>query len=603
VRTTHRGRVAAVVVGLALVAGACSSSTAKSTGSTTPTADTAGGTETSAANTTPTKAGGEVTYAQEEEGVAYNNSVGANNSFANTVVNNLLQPGPFITDDKLGLVLWTDFVTSAEVTSASPQTLEYKLNPKAVWSDGVAIDCKDFYLAYMAQNGKVQKPNPDYSPGAKDKDGQPIPEKINAFDFASSGGYEQIKSVTCNSPTDIVVVFDTPYADWKGLFGALVPAHILEAKTGVADVTKVDATTLSDDLVKIATFWSTGFNNWDPALALSGAWYKVQKYTAGEGIVLVKNDKFWGTPAKLDQITLKTITDSTAQATALQNNEIQAIQPQADPGVADQLKKATGIDFKPSSGLIFEHLDMNMKNPIFQDIAVRKAFAACVDRQDIIDKLVGPVNPDTKPLNSLIFLPNQTGYQDNFAPYGKFDIAASKSLLEGAGWKLGSDGVYAKGGTKLAFRISHKGIQRRSDTTQNVIASCKQAGFAISEDSDKTFNAARLPKGDFDVALFAWVGTPFFSGATGIYSAGGGSNYQAYVNDKIKPLYDKANAEFDDAKRLALMQQIDKLVIDDVVSIPLFQLPDMPAWSSTLQGPVYNGSIGLTWNAETWSLS
>jgi hypothetical protein len=40
-----------------------------------------------------------------------------------------------------------------------------------------------------------------------------------------------------------------------------------------------------------------------------------------------------------------------------------------------------------------------------------------------------------------------------------------------------------------------------------------------------------------------------------------------------------------------------------VVSIPLFQLPDMPAWVSTMTGPVYNGSLGLTWNANVWSLT
>jgi peptide/nickel transport system substrate-binding protein len=271
--------------------------------------------------------------------------------------------------------------------------------------------------------------------------------------------------------------------------------------------------------------------------------------------------------------------------------------------VADQLRAASGIKFEPASGLIFEHLDMNMKNPLFQDKAVREAFAACVDRQDIIDKLVGPVNPDATPLNSLIFMPNQVGYTDHFSQYGTFSVENSKSILEAGGWTLGGDGVYTKGDQRLAFRISHKGIQRRSDTTQNIIASCKEAGFDITEDSDPTFNAARLPVGDFDVALFAWVGTPFFSGATSIYSSGGGANYQAYDNAEVAPLYEEANKEFDDQKRIDLMNQIDQIVCDDVVSIPLFQLPEMPAWSETLQNVQYNGPSGLTWNGNDWALT
>ncbi|MCU1398295.1 MAG: peptide transporter substrate-binding protein, partial [Acidimicrobiales bacterium] len=149
----------------------------------------------------------------------------------------------------------------------------------------------------------------------------------------------------------------------------------------------------------------------------------------------------------------------------------------------------------------------------------------------------------------------------------------------------------------------HKGIQRRSDETQNVIASCKQAGFDITEDSDTKFNAERLPIGDYDVALFAWVGNPLLSSNTGAYSIGGGANYQAYVNQDVTDLYLKANKDLDEASRLKEMQQVDADILGDVYTIPLFQLSDMPAWSSNLSGPVYNGTQGLTWNANTWTIS
>ena len=594
---SKRSKVAAIVVGLALVAGACSSDK-KAVDSTTP------GTGVSSDTSVPAATGGEVVYAQEEAAFAYNNNTSTNNSAANIDVANLLQPAPFYTDENLNFVMWNDLMDSVEVTSTSPQTVVYKINSKAVWSDGVAIDCKDFYLAYMAQNGKVSVPNPDFTgPGATDADGNALSETLPVFDAAGTTGYDQLKSVTCaDDNKTVTAVFDTPFADWKALFSYLVPAHIVEAQTDVADITQVDATAASPEIEKIGTFWNTGFNGWDPAVGLSGAWYKVDSYEPDKSVVLVRNDKFWGTPAKLDTITIQAITDGTAQAAALQNGEIQAMQPQADPGIAATLKAASGVNFVPESGLVFEHYDLNAKNPIFADKAVRSAFAACVDRQDIIDTLVAPVNPDAKPLNSVIFMPNQDGYADRFSKTATFDVAASKKLLEGAGWASGSDGFYAKDGQQLTFKISHKGLQRRSDTVQNTIASCKEAGFNIVEDSDTKFNAERLTNGDFDVALFAWVGTPTLSASQPIYSIDGGSNFQFYANQKVTDQFKVANAELDEAKRLDEMKAIDQAILDDVWTLPLFQLPDMPAWSNNLTGPVFNGSAGLTWNANVWSL-
>jgi peptide/nickel transport system substrate-binding protein len=556
--------------------------------------------------TTTPPSGGQVAYAQEEEGTKYNNLTSDASNFSNTVVLNVIQPGPFIQDDKLVYNLWTDMMDSAQVTVTDPQTVVYKIKAAAVWEDGQPIDCKDFYLAWGSQSGKAQKANPDYAPGKKDADGNDIPKTVTDFLPASTTGYENIKSVTCSdSNKTVTTVYDTPYADWKGLFGNLNPAHILETKTGIADITKVDLSADSPDTQKAAAFWNTGWANWDPSIALSGSWYKIKDYTQGTGITLVRNDKFWGKPAQLDTIVLRTINDATAEAQALENGELQVIQPQADPAVADTLSKATGVKFAPQAGLTFEHLDLNLKNPVFQDLAVRQAFALCIDRADIVGKLVAPVNPNEKPMDDLLLVPEQAGYTPHLAQAGfdKMDIAKSKSLLEGAGWKLGGDGYYAKGSLKLAFRISEKGIARRVQEVQLIIASCKAAGFKITEDSDKKFNAVRLPLGDYDVALFAWVGTPFLSSATSIYVPGGGQNWQGYNNPKIKDLYDQANKEFDDAKRLDLINQIDTQLIADMISIPLFQLPDMLAYSDKLSNVKYNGPLGITWNANEWVLA
>ena len=70
----------------------------------------------------------------------------------------MVWPQAFIVNNKLQPVLNSQLLESASVTSSSPQTVVYKLNPKAVWSDGTPITADDFIYNWQAQSG-----NPAYT--------------------------------------------------------------------------------------------------------------------------------------------------------------------------------------------------------------------------------------------------------------------------------------------------------------------------------------------------------------------------------------------------------------------------------------------------------
>ena len=115
-----------------------------------------------------------------------------------------------------------------------------------------------------------------------------------------------------------------------------------------------------------------------------------------QSLTLVRNDKYWGTPAKADKIVMRVITDDTASAQALANGEVQVIQPQPDPDLLNQLQGLSGVTDKVNGGFTFEHFDVNFQTPLFQDKAVRQALAYCVPRQDMVDKLIKPLDPNAK---------------------------------------------------------------------------------------------------------------------------------------------------------------------------------------------------------------
>ena len=116
-------------------------------------------------------------------------------------------------------------------------------------------------------------------------------------------------------------------------------------------------------------------------------------------------------------------------------------------------------------------------------------------------------------------------------------------------------------------------------------------------------NSVRLPASDYDIILFAWVASPFQSSNTGIYVPGGDQNYNNSNIPQLIDLFAQANAEFDQAVRADLMNQIDTVLWENMATLPLFQFQNMVAYSDTVSGVEFNAPAGVTWNANEWALA
>lgn len=105
-----------------------------------------------------------------------------------------------------GVKVDPDYATSVKLTSTSPQTIDVKLNPKAVWQDGSPITATDYKDTFATLDGS----------------------KANAaFDIVSTQGFDQVNSFNVVSPTEFTFTFNKPYADWQNLLvGAPIPAAI-----------------------------------------------------------------------------------------------------------------------------------------------------------------------------------------------------------------------------------------------------------------------------------------------------------------------------------------------------------------------------------------
>jgi peptide/nickel transport system substrate-binding protein len=541
-------RLAALLVGLAMVAAACGGGDDEG-------GDTGGSAQ--------IQEGGTLSFASDQEQAGFNPNTAKDNLFALSNIVTSIYPSVYNIHPDFTVQLSGEFMDSAELTSEDPQTVVYKIKQNAVWSDGTPVTADDFIFWWENCNETDKK-----------------------ADCVSTTGYKDIESVEgSDGGKTVTTVYKNKFADWKALFSQyIVPAHYTKEQPGG---------------------WNTGLDK-NPEKIPSAGPFVVESYTPGQSLTLKRNDKYYGTKAHLDSIVFRYLPESTTQPAALQNNEVDMIygQPQLD-----QVKIVEGIPDVTSQinfGLQYEHLDFNTKNPLLADVAVRKAFATGVNIQQIVDRTVKQFSDKATILGNRFWMNNQPEYQDHRGAYGNGDIAAAEKLLTDAGYAKGGDGVFAKGGKRLSFNISTTaGNQLRETQEQLIQAQAKEFGMEIkikNAEADVLFGEW-LPEGNFDIANFAWVATPFaVSSNQSIFSTDSAQNYGKFSNPKVDELFTQAVAELDAAKATELGNQIDQLLWDDMATLPLYQKPQLIGWRNTYTGIGDNlSSQGPFWNAGTWA--
>lgn len=131
----------------------------------------------------------------------------------------------------------------------------------------------------------------------------------------------------------------------------------------------------------ISSFWNSGFNFTEmpsnPDLVLSSGPYVITDFVADQYVTLTANKQYTGAnQAKVEEITVRFITDPLAAVQALQNGEVQVISPQATVDVADAL---AALDVTVIGGYegTYEHIDLQFdqsKSGNFNNPLIREAF-------------------------------------------------------------------------------------------------------------------------------------------------------------------------------------------------------------------------------------
>ncbi|MFJ5228636.1 ABC transporter family substrate-binding protein [Kitasatospora sp. NPDC088391] len=446
-----------------------------------------------------------------------------------------VEPRLFRSDAKGVYHAVPEYLASAQVTSTSPQVVTYKLNPKAVWSDGTALGARDFQAVWKASNGKDP-----------------------AYNLADSSGYEQISAVEQGAdPSEVKVTFSEPYADWQSLFSPLLPA------SGIS--------TPQD------------FNEgWVEKVPVFGGPYVLANADkTAQTITLTPNPRWWGPKPKLDRLTYRVL-DAAATTQAFLNNEIDF----ATAGSAatyGQLKDAKDGVIRTGTPWDEVHISFG-GNGALADQKVRQALAKALDRNALIKIANKGVPVEFKPLDSHLYMTNQNGYRNNSADWAAYDPATAKSWLDAAGWK-DAGGTRAKDGQplELHYVLSDGSNQAQLDIAAAAQNMLQQVGVKLTVDKvpSKEYFAKYIDQGKFDLASWRNTGSFPLSRTVPIYRAPQGDNvfgnYSKLSTPEIDTLLRKAAATLDPAQADELYNQADAKIWELGHTLELYQRPSIVA--------------------------
>jgi peptide/nickel transport system substrate-binding protein len=306
--------------------------------------------------------------------------------------------------------------------------------------------------------------------------------------------------------------------------------------------------------------------------------FKFESWTRGDRLVMVRNDDYWGDKATLDKLIFRPIADNAARLQALQSGELQGydlVEPQDVPTIEGE----SDLQLLDRPAFNVGYVTINQKVKPFDQIEVRQAVAAGLDRESVVNNFYGGRGEVAKEFMP----PSLEGYSDDVETY-TYDPARAKSLLQKAGVKipLTVDFWYPTD-------ISRPYMPDPKRNFEAFAASLNKSGFKVVPHS-APWSPDYVGRVDGGTAgalnLIGWTGDygdpdnfigVFFQQPTDQFG---------FTNDEITNTLNKAETETDAAKRTELYMEANEEIMRFLPGVPYVHTKPALAFRSNVKGYV-----------------
>jgi peptide/nickel transport system substrate-binding protein len=469
------------------------------------------------------------------------------------------------------------------------KSVTWKLKKDIKWSDGTPFTAADVVFTYeFLSNPKV---------GA-----------------TSAGPYAIVKNVEAIDDYTVKVNFKDVNPDWSAVFvgteGMIIPRHLYEKFNGE------NARQAPTNLMPVGT---------GP--------YQVVEFKPGDVVVYEPNSNF----REVDQLGFKRIElkgggDATSAARAvLQTGDADyAYNLQVEASVLKQLEGSGKGKLVSEYGSLVERIVINQTDPnqatpegdrsslkfphpFFSDPKIRQAFSLAIDRDTIARQLYGITG---KPTANVLVLPEK--YHSPHTKY-EFNLAKAQALLDQAGWKdSNGNGIRDKNGVEMKILFQTSVNTLRQKTQEIVKQGLRSLGIEVELKSiDPGIFFSSDPSNNDTVEHFYADLQMYTSGNNspdpGAYmkyftcneipqkaNNWAGDNNSRYCNPEYDQLWQQSTKELDSQKRQELFIQMNDMLVNNTIIIPLIHRADVAAFSNNLVGYELTPWDRNTWNIKDW---
>jgi peptide/nickel transport system substrate-binding protein len=343
----------------------------------------------------------------------------------------------------------------------------------------------------------------------------------------------------------------------------------------------------------------------------------------GQNINYKRNPNYWqkGLPY-LDQVNYPAFLDNDPANAFLAAGQAQwggQFIPNIDTYYVGKDPKNNHYWFPPIQNI---NIWVNVTKAPLDNKVVRQAIAYGIDRAAVSQK--GEFGYEPAGNQTGVLSPTFDAWIDKSQSdkYGyKYDVAKAQSLLQGAGFTKGSDGIYKDAsGKRLSFSIINiAGYTDWVASVQVAQDNLKQAGIELKPvNLDATAYFDKLFTGNFDLAYGSLNTSPgpnpyyelrntLDSATTAAIGQTAAGDYGRYKNSTVDALFDQFGATTDSAKQHSLIKQVEAVMLEDVPVIPVtegvawyqYSTKDFAGWP-TKEDPY---AAPAPWNLPDWEVT
>lgn len=316
--------------------------------------------------------------------------------------------------------------------------------------------------------------------------------------------------------------------------------------------------------------------------------YVLTDFVTDEYAVFEANENYWGRQPRIRKITVKVIPDNQTRVLALEKGEIDLIfgKNMIDADAVNKYLDSEEFQVALSDPTSTRQIVLNTANGVLRDKAVRQALQHATNRQAISDGVFYGLE---KPADTLFAF--TVPYCDiDLKPYG-YDTALAESMLEEAGWTMGSGGLREKDGQTMAMSL----LYNSDSVTEKTIAEYLQSEYGklgikldIKGEEEQSYRD-NMKAGNFDMVFNICWGTPYDPQSSlaamrqpvyGDYAAQLGLEDKKEIDQAITNIL----VSTDEAKRQELYTFVLTRLHEDAVYIPLTYECNKAISTSALKG-------------------